>query len=169
VPTKERCAEPEHVRRQYTYTDPSTGETKLWWWCWTCKLNNKADRRADARRAVLEHYGNACACCGLAVPALLTIDHVLAVGGARSGRRGGDALYRRLIREGSPPGYQVLCYSCNDGKHGHRAVCPHQQEPPELASRGGHSHRRVKVETMGAYGDGRYFCLWRGQRPPTDA
>lgn len=49
----------------------------------------------------------------------LAIDHVDGDGAAERRATGGGnmRLYRRLRREGFPPGYQVLCFNCNQAKH----------------------------------------------------
>jgi len=69
-----------------------------------------------------------CKCCGEHTLEFLTLDHVDGGGNAtrsREGHRGGPAQYRRLRREGWPPGYQVLCWNCNAAK-GLYGNCPHQ-------------------------------------------
>ena len=64
---------------------------------------------------VFSHYGPGCKGCGEAEPVFLTIDHVNNDGGGRNRKRTdlGNGLYARLIREGFPDGYQVLCQNCN--------------------------------------------------------
>lgn len=78
--------------------------------------------RATVRARVLEHYGTACACCG--GTERLTVDHLDGNGGEH--RRefskhnlGSYRFYLWLIREGFPPGYQVLCLPCNQSKGKH--------------------------------------------------
>jgi hypothetical protein len=68
---------------------------------------------------VLDHYGRACTCCG--ATADLTIDHVSSNGNAHRIELFGRAaestqMYRWLIRNGFPAGYQVLCRACNGSK-----------------------------------------------------
>jgi hypothetical protein len=63
------------------------------------------------RQAVFGHYGWSCACCGSADD--LTIDHVKPREGAKLA---GSALYRRLIADGFPAGFQTLCRRCNRSK-----------------------------------------------------
>jgi len=82
--------------------------------------------RQTARRIVLERYGTVCACCGTADD--LSIDHVDG-GGKRhrdelaGGRQiASDELYRWLIANDFPEGFQVLCRSCNASK-GEGATC----------------------------------------------
>ena len=72
-------------------------------------------RKARAKASVFAHYGTACACCGSTE--LLQIDHV--AGGGRADRaagRRGSALYRWLVSQGFPPGFQTLCRPCNRSK-----------------------------------------------------
>jgi hypothetical protein len=74
------------------------------------------------RAQVLAHYSDGnpqCARCGSTDD--LEIDHIKSR--AEQGRPNdadvGAKLYRRLKREGFPPGYQVLCRSCNSSKGGY--------------------------------------------------
>jgi hypothetical protein len=87
--------------------------------------------RGKRKLAVFEAYGgNACACCGETEPTFLTIDHVNNDGGAkrRSGEHpaGSAPIYRWLIKNNFPPGFQVLCMNCQFGKKYNGGVCPHQ-------------------------------------------
>ena len=79
-----------------------------------------AEARAELRRRVFAAYGGRCACCGESDPRAHTIDHIEPLNGRR---RKGD-IYRRLLREGCPAGYQVLCLNCNMLK-GTGPSCPH--------------------------------------------
>lgn len=69
------------------------------------------------RKAVLDHYGWQCACCGASER--LRLDHV-AGHGTRHVREsfGGDyrRFWRWLAAEGFPPDYQTLCMPCNVSK-----------------------------------------------------
>jgi DNA-binding MarR family transcriptional regulator len=75
------------------------------------------DYRAANRRIVLAHYSPtdppSCACCG--TTGGLGVDHI-AGDGAQHRRECSMNLYRWLIRHNFPPGYQVLCSSCNSSK-----------------------------------------------------
>lgn len=61
------------------------------------------------RKLVIEHYGGKCKCCGENHYEFLTMDHV------KTNNNGlyGERLYRYLIRNNFPEGYQVLCWDCN--------------------------------------------------------
>ena len=73
-------------------------------------------RKATARRRVFAHYGTSCACCGTTEN--LTIDHVN--GGGKQHRdeigENSHAIYRWLIKNNFPSGFQVLCAPCNLSK-----------------------------------------------------
>ena len=77
----------------------------------------------------LSHYGRACACCGSKDN--LCIDHVN--GGGEKHRQelglvgGGPRFWSWLIEQDFPPGYQVLCKSCNSSKS-NRAACSHARK-----------------------------------------
>lgn len=94
---------------------------------------HRQDRRdrarvADAaRRAkVLQHYGGCCACCSETEETFLTLDHIENDGALRRKEQGsGSQLYKWIVRNGYPEGFQVLCWNCNWGKQRH-GVCPHQ-------------------------------------------
>lgn len=95
------------------------------------------DARRRVRLLVLETYGGECACCGEAEEAFLVIDHVDGGGNAHreeikpsatKGRGGGGiVLYKWLIANDFPPGFQVLCANCNMAKD-RPGGCPHQRE-----------------------------------------
>ena len=74
-------------------------------------------RRLAIKHKVLTHYGNAkCACvkCGESRLACLSIDHIN--GRKDEHLRGlgwqGGKIYRWLIKQGYPEGYQTLCMNC---------------------------------------------------------
>jgi hypothetical protein len=78
-------------------------------------------RRAEASwRAILDHYGDHCACCGTTED--LTLDHVngdgrqhrIAVWG--SPKVGGEAIRRWVISQGFPATFQLMCRACNRSK-----------------------------------------------------
>lgn len=74
---------------------------------------------AKLRSAVFDHYGWSCACCGSAKK--LSIDHIGGDGRehriALSGRQSGTTeVYRWLIDNGFPEGFQTLCMPCNTSK-----------------------------------------------------
>lgn len=73
-------------------------------------------RRRDRVKAEgIEHYGGACAICGIDDPDVLTIDHIYDDGEKeRRENRSSRDIWEHLVREGYPPGkYQLLCANCN--------------------------------------------------------
>jgi hypothetical protein len=67
------------------------------------------------KAAVFDHYGRACACCG--AMDRLTVDHVNGDGAEHRAEIGGGwAIYRWLINNGFPDGFQILCRPCNVSK-----------------------------------------------------
>ena len=86
------------------------------------------ERRVEVKRRLFFGYGDACSCCGERTPEFLSIDHVNGDGARRrrSGEDlGGETFYKRLIKEGFPGSYRLLCMNCNFamGKYGY---CPHE-------------------------------------------
>ena len=78
----------------------------------------------------LTHYSAGkplCACCGEKILLLLTLDHMNNNGNKhrKSGCGGGVNFYSKLRTQGFPKGYQVLCFTCNAGRHLNGGVCPH--------------------------------------------
>lgn len=86
--------------------------------------------RRQLRRAALDHYGRICACCGEAEEIFLTIDHINNDGAAHRraiGKGRAAHIYRWLVKNGYPEGFQVLCYNCNVAKYLDPLGCPHQR------------------------------------------
>jgi hypothetical protein len=73
--------------------------------------------RERVHAAVFDHYGRACACCGTTEN--LSIDHVNGDGKQHREELGPDTgrIYRWLIKNGFPDGFQVLCIPCNSSKN----------------------------------------------------
>jgi hypothetical protein len=114
-------------------------------------ISNRGKKsKGKLRDLVISHYGGyKCVCCGETEKLFLTLDHINDDGAAHrrsinpSAPR--QATSERLcswLRDNNfPPGFQVLCFNCNIGKH-RNGVCPHQslmseqlQELRELHSR----------------------------------
>jgi hypothetical protein len=83
--------------------------------------------RINARTKVYEAYGNKCSCCGETEPLFLTLDHVNNDGHIERKAFSQGNLYGRVIREGFPNRFQLLCWNCNQGKRRNNGVCPHQE------------------------------------------
>lgn len=80
------------------------------------------------KREVFEKYGGViCRCCGETRIEFLALDHIH--GGGNRHRREAKIvkLAAWLKRNDYPPGFQVLCFNCNQAK-GAGIVCPHQRD-----------------------------------------
>lgn len=96
---------------------------------------NQATKKSQAklRQEVLDHYGHACACCGVTGDMFLSIDHIDNDGAEHrrqlAGKQAGGTMYvYRAIRNlGFPDGFQTLCHNCNFAKHLNGGTCPHQE------------------------------------------
>jgi hypothetical protein len=88
-------------------------------WCRTCIKRIVLRRKLAVRNTVFDHYGHACSCCGATDD--LTIDHINGDGQEHRltlfGRNTESvAMYRWLITNGFPSGFQILCGPCNASK-----------------------------------------------------
>lgn len=95
----------------------------------TCRkcLDSKREILKELRIETLRAYGGlACVCCGESLLEALQLDHI-DNDGAEDRKKNGDGprLWRKLKAQGYPPGYQVLCSSCNFAKR-YYGVCPHR-------------------------------------------
>lgn len=94
--------------------------------------NNRKIVREEKRQLCLIHYGGSppkCSCCDETIYEFLTIDHIHNNGKEHRKKIGGAGinLYRWLIKNNFPDGFQVLCYNCNWGKF-KRGECPHKNK-----------------------------------------
>lgn len=101
--------------------------------------NGRDSRRyyAKLRADALAPYGDSCACC--AATEALTLDHI--AGGGKQHRQiftSSSAMYRWIITNGHPDGFQILCSPCNKSKGaGPRCMIDHAlHAPPSVARRG---------------------------------
>jgi hypothetical protein len=110
--------------------------------CWECR-NACADRRAKERMRryydgtavasrtyrdfVFSHYGWSCQCCGTTNQP--TIDHLSGDGlQHRETVKGARNIYRWLVENGYPEGFQTLCLNCNASKRaGPRCLLDHSE------------------------------------------
>ncbi len=83
-------------------------------------------RNARIRKLVFDHYGHECVCCGETEDKLLTIDHIVPIGGKRRRKTESGKLYQYLVQNHFPEGFQVLCMGCNWAKSRY-GICPHQE------------------------------------------
>lgn len=102
------------------------------------RLSTHRRHRQGLKASVFDAYGGFCACCGEDDLRLLTLDHLRNDGAAERramGRGASQQIYAKLKKDGYPSGYQVLCFTCNTGRHIAGGVeCPHQIKARELWS-----------------------------------
>lgn len=95
------------------------------------KLNKKTyeEKVKLLKDIVIKHCGGKCQCCGEDIPEFLTIDHVNG-GGTKNRKEDGSGakFYRKIIKEGFPDIYQILCWNCNCGRHINGGICPHKEK-----------------------------------------
>lgn len=107
--------------------------------CMAYVRRKQAKCAVDTKRAVFDHYGRRCVCCGETTPEFLSVDHVDG-GGTKhreslAGGKSGSGFYRWLRRNNFPAGFQVLCFNCNCAK-GFYGECPHARAGREAQSKG---------------------------------
>lgn len=110
-------------------------------------------RRQRLKLAAFNAYGGPfCKCCGVDHVEFLTIDHMDGEGAAHrreltkeqgwsthSSSMTGSHFYRWLVKQGFPPGFQVLCFNCNFSL-GHFGYCPHSPDTADKPSRRSNLH-----------------------------
>lgn len=92
--------------------------------CASCSRRVQRDYYVRQRQVVLRAYGGCCQCCGEDEEAFLVIDHING-GGTQHLTALGSKLYRWLIKNNLPEGFQVLCANCNMAKQ-RPGGCPHE-------------------------------------------
>lgn len=88
--------------------------------------HGKADRK-KRRLLCLQFYSGAipsCACCGETIYQFLAIDHMNGGGNKHRKSLKSMDIYRWLVKNNFPLGFQVLCHNCNLAK-GYYGICPH--------------------------------------------
>ena len=80
---------------------------------------------AKWKKELMKHYGNKCACCGEIDPMFLAVDHIDNNGAQHRKEIGGVRIYKWLIENNFPPGFQILCHNCNLAKEFY-GECPHE-------------------------------------------
>ena len=160
-PTGKRCTKCGETKPLNEFGRLGRAPDGLDYWCRECQRENsrrwraanlEAAREKDRRRGaadpeagrererrrhaanqeiVFNHYGRECACCG--ATERLTIDHMHGDGKQHRVEigMGSSQLYRWLVANRLPSGFQTLCYPCNRSKNtGDRCLIDH----PEAAS-----------------------------------
>ena len=90
-------------------------------------LERMKQRHDKQRELALETLGGRCVCCGETNPCFLTVDHVNGNGSKLRRTAGHNSIYKWLIRNKFPDGFQVLCNNCNHGRYRNGGICPHQE------------------------------------------
>lgn len=93
------------------------------------ETRNKKNRNnyRKVRRAVLEHYGHCCACCGETREEFLALDHVHGGGNQHRKTITCNSVTVWVYKNNYPEGFRLLCHNCNFslGAYGY---CPHTKE-----------------------------------------
>lgn len=119
---KKNKSKPETKEYQNNYT-------KNW-----RKNNMEKRKQTDKKRyekqkkIVLDHYSNntlRCNCCNEDNYQFLTVDHINGGGNKHRKEIGQLTLYKWLIDNNFPKGFQILCFNCNFGKRT-SLECPHK-------------------------------------------
>lgn len=88
------------------------------------------ERRKERYKILVETcisaYGGICACCRESNRLFLSIDHINNDGNVHRKTLRTKMLYRWLIKNSFPAGFQILCFNCNLGKHRNGGYCPHK-------------------------------------------
>ena len=96
--------------------------------CRSCQSQEDAGRDKDVKRAVIEHFGGKCVCCGENRIERLTIGHPNRDGNTHRRELGrGTPFYRELVKRGFQSNFhlRVECWNCNLGSYRNAGVCPH--------------------------------------------
>lgn len=102
-------------------------------WYWNNKeeaIKRRKIRDKDRKIKVFSHYSEgviSCACCNESTLEFMSLDHVNNDGYIHRKEVGnGQKLYRWIINNNYPKGFQILCMNCNFAK-GQFKICPHQR------------------------------------------
>lgn len=105
------------MRRERYQNDPEYKER--------CKRYSRETYK-KLRKKLIAGYGSKCVCCGETEPDFLELDHVNGGGASEYRKNPPLNVYRRLVREHFPEGYQLLCSNCNLGRWRNGGLCPHK-------------------------------------------
>lgn len=94
------------------------------------KQNSIYSRHSEEKRqrTIFEHYGLSCACCGNADFSVLSINHIDGGGNRHLKAIGARSVYRWLLSNDLPPGFDTKCLNCNIGAAVNGGVCPHVED-----------------------------------------
>lgn len=112
---EKRCGRCGHVKPHSEFNAARKNRDGLRSACRSCTVIAGRRYITAYKAPVFDHYGWSCACCGTTDDP--TIDHVNGDGREHRAEVGGSqAVYRWLIANGFPEGFQTLCFPCNDSK-----------------------------------------------------
>lgn len=83
--------------------------------CYNRGMNKEVEKKFELKIKVLTHYGNGkctCVICGFDDLRALSIDHIDGGGGEHRRKMGYSTIYRWLVVNDYPEGYQTLCMNC---------------------------------------------------------
>lgn len=89
-----------------------------------------ATRCSELRMTVLQHYSPGrvrCVCCHEDQIEMLTLDHMHQDGAEHRKELSGKNIYKWIVDNYFPEGFQVLCYNCNIGRYKTGGECPHSK------------------------------------------
>lgn len=106
------------------------------WYCTECLSKKSAQQRRKHqvnKLQIFTRYGGAiCVCCGETKMQFLSLDHINDNGSSHRAEVGeGSSMYRWVINNNFPTGFQVLCHNCNHGRFINKGTCPHIEESLE--------------------------------------
>lgn len=113
--------------------NPPFGDSPLCVSCFERQTQKNKARHAALKSEVFAAYGGfQCRCdcgCRISAPQVLTLDHINNNGNEHRREIGqskslGSVFYKWLQKNGYPPGFQVLCFNCNVGRHINGGRCP---------------------------------------------
>lgn len=119
------------------------------------------DRYQQQRMLCLDHYSKGkikCKRCRENEIAFMTLDHIKPrkdYGHTR--KTSASALYRILVRDGFPSGYQVLCYNCNMIKEVEKRRKDKKSINKATIRENRYGHK-LKADVMEAYSGGKAQC-----------
>lgn len=116
---------------------------------WAKKERGRVNKKNRLDRYLcIQHYGLKCQCpgCNEDRYECLTIDHINGYDKNSGEPRAGNPLYRWIIKNNFPEGFQTLCSNCNQTKSA--SGCPHliNTNPKDKWNRG------IKIKCLNAYG-----------------
>lgn len=90
------------------------------------RLDRLKRQYQSLRDAAIKAYGGyICVCCNEIEPKFLGLDHINGGGNEQRRQASGIHFYRLLKKQNYPPGLQVLCHNCNQGRQLNDGICPH--------------------------------------------